>query len=510
MALRPFLPSFILILLLTGLSQGRKDARKFIGVSQAESLANIEKGIAYDMDGNIISLRRYGPSGLIEDLSYTYSGNCLSGIDDAVSSSTYVYQSDRNGNVTYYGKNSLSMTYDLNNLIKTVSSQGGQTEYAHLADGTKIWAYDGNTLLAYWGSFVYESRDTVQLESIGYSQGRIVPENGSGGRRTFKNKVYMSDQVGSTRVVLDIDNEESPVVEQNDYLPFGKRAALSGYVTDTTNRYRFNGKEEQAVIGVPYTDYGARLYDTFSARWLSQDPKAENYYGFSPYVFCGGNPVNFIDPDGRDVVISGVLSDEALKQLQSKMQNRITLSRDAESGRISYTLNEGQKLKGDAKRMASMIDNQSIIVNLITTDKNETSTGNLRIGGAFISNTVTTDANGNVSVVANQEVNPNVLSSADAHTNTMGKMMMHEVTEAYAGAQISQKTGVGASPATQTDIANPRSVYNRARNRATSQTPVFRTLYDKSGNVTTDVTQAVRVEWSVTRGSKSKVKQTYP
>ncbi len=195
----------------------------------------------------------------VAGLSYTYSGNCLSGIDDAVSSSTYVYQSDRNGNE----------------------------------------AYDGNTLLAYWGSFVYESRDTVQLESIGYSQGRIVPENGSGGRRTFNNKVYMSDQVGSTRVVLDIDNEESPVVEQNDYLPFGKRAALPGYVTDTTNRYRFNGKEEQAVIGVPYTDYGARLYDTFSARWLSQDPNAEKYYGFSPYVFCGGNPVNFFNPDGK-------------------------------------------------------------------------------------------------------------------------------------------------------------------------------------------------------------------
>ena len=131
-------------------------------------------------------------------------------------------------------------------------------------------------------------------------------------------------------------------------------------------------------------------------------------------------------------------------------------------------------------------------------------------GGAFMGNTVTTDADGNVNVMANQEVNPNVLGSVDAHTNTMGKMMMHEVTEAYAGAQISQKAGVGVLPVTQADIANPQSVYNRAHNRATSQTPVFQTLYDKNGNVTIDVTKAVRAEWSVTRGSKSKVIQTYP
>lgn len=37
------------------------------------------------------------------------------------------------------------------------------------------------------------------------------------------------------------------------------------------------------------------------------------------------------------------------------------------------------------------------------------------------------------------------------------------------------------------------------------QTPVYQALYDKNGNVTTDVTQAVRVEWNVTSGSKSKV-----
>lgn len=251
--------------------------------------------------------------------------------------------------------------------------------------------------------------------------------------------------------------------------------------------------------------YSAEL----SSRWLSIDPLAAKYPQVSPYVFVLNNPLIFIDPDGREVFISGALSNEALQQLQARVGSSITLAMD-DNGKITYTSNTDKNLKGDAKRMANMVDNNSITVNLITTDKNETSTGNLMIGGAFMGNTVTTDADGNTKVVANQEVNPNVLGSADAHTNTPGKMMMHEATEAYAGAQISQKAGVGVGPATQADVANPSSVYNRAHNRATSQTPVYQTLYDRNGKVTTDVTQAVRAEWSVTKNGKSKVIQSYP
>ena len=31
------------------------------------------------------------------------------------------------------------------------------------------------------------------------------------------------------------------------------------------------------------------------------DPMAEKYYSVSPYAFCSGNPVNFVDWDGMDV-----------------------------------------------------------------------------------------------------------------------------------------------------------------------------------------------------------------
>ena len=44
------------------------------------------------------------------------------------------------------------------------------------------------------------------------------------------------------------------------------------------------------------------MYDPATGRWLTQDPLAEKYYGASLYAFCGNNPVNIIDPDGKRVI----------------------------------------------------------------------------------------------------------------------------------------------------------------------------------------------------------------
>ena len=68
----------------------------------------------------------------------------------------------------------------------------------------------------------------------------------------------------------------------------------------------FNGKPEQ-VSGLCDTgllDYGARFYDPYVVRWTTADPMAVNDPGTSPYSFCGGDPVNYIDPEGMDAVVS--------------------------------------------------------------------------------------------------------------------------------------------------------------------------------------------------------------
>ncbi len=63
------------------------------------------------------------------------------------------------------------------------------------------------------------------------------------------------------------------------------------------NRYKFNGKEQDALSGLYY--YGARFYDPVVSVWLSVDPLAEKGPEFNPYVYTFNNPIRYMDPDGR-------------------------------------------------------------------------------------------------------------------------------------------------------------------------------------------------------------------
>ena len=61
------------------------------------------------------------------------------------------------------------------------------------------------------------------------------------------------------------------------------------------------------LIDIHTTIFGARLYDDRICRWTSQDPLAAKYRAFSPYAYCAGDPVNLVDPDGNNPIVSGLL-----------------------------------------------------------------------------------------------------------------------------------------------------------------------------------------------------------
>lgn len=62
--------------------------------------------------------------------------------------------------------------------------------------------------------------------------------------------------------------------------------------------YKYNGKELDRHHGLDWYDYGARWYNGYS--WMTPDPHAESYYDVTPYGYCHNNPMNKIDPNGKD------------------------------------------------------------------------------------------------------------------------------------------------------------------------------------------------------------------
>ena len=113
-------------------------------------------------------------------------------------------------------------------------------------------------------------------------------------------------------------------------MPSGIRVNLAALAYDPSNRYRFNGKEEQVTGNIGLTDYGARFYDSSVIRWTTPDPLAEKYYSTSPYAFCNNNPVNFVDPDG-----------EAVWEINSN--GIITWVEESDEHRLYYIDSEGNR-----------------------------------------------------------------------------------------------------------------------------------------------------------------------
>ncbi|SMC81030.1 RHS repeat-associated core domain-containing protein [Moheibacter sediminis] len=318
-------------------------------------------------------------------------------------------------------------------------------------------------------------------------------------------------------------------MEENHYYPFGlkhstyadpkqkyelvdnmENTARPTYVLKTDYQYKYNGKELQDELGLNWYDYQARNYDPALGRWMNIDPLAEMSRKTSPYVYALNNPVFFIDPDGMkaesfgkdDVIITGTESQAAFNELQSSVQSELILTMDS-SGQVCYErVNDTGPLSKDAQTLTNAIDDSSITVNVAAENTKMTSSNNLYIGGAFMGNTVTTTGTlplTETTVSANQEVNPTVLSTMDSENGTPGSLTLHEVTEAYEGALISQKSGISSPRSGQSG-----SVYPTAHSNAAPQKVGYNeTYYDRNGNVITNYSGqgAGRIDFTTPAGT---------
>lgn len=263
---------------------------------------------SYDKHGNMLTLSRYGNQSVaIDNLTFTYQGNQLMRTDDTGTNPTLAgsmdfrdgtntgddYAYDVNGNLTKdSNKNIRDIEYNILNLpSKVIFGDGSSVSYVYAADGRKLQTVhiiNGTTTTTdYVGNMIYENGILK----------RILVDGGY-----YENDgyyFYIQDHLGNNRVVA---KEDGSVIQTSEYYPFGMTFAES--TSTDAQPYKYNGKELDTKGGLNLYDYGARHYEPALGRFMTMDPLAEKYYSISPYAYCAGNPLKYIDLKGDSVSVA--------------------------------------------------------------------------------------------------------------------------------------------------------------------------------------------------------------
>ena len=287
--------------------------------------AMFSESFDYDDAGNILRLKRYIGTQLIDDLVYDYGniGNQICSISDnghdadqystieyhngkTVADTTFRY--DANGNLIYDADRGISaIRYNILNLPDTIQfSNGNQIVNLYDAAGRKYRSVT-YTLPATAVTPIYEiahynfSIDTIHFDVTEYT-GNIERRYSRTDttQRVFNTIGYcqddtffyaIKDHLGNTSVMVNATTQLP--VQSTVYYASGVQMAQSW--GKDQQPYLYNGKEFIEAHGYNTYDYGFRGYYATTGRFTSVDPLAEQTPWQSPYTYANNNPINNID-----------------------------------------------------------------------------------------------------------------------------------------------------------------------------------------------------------------------
>ncbi|MHA4810290.1 RHS repeat domain-containing protein [Flavitalea flava] len=368
-------------------------------------LDDYKEKVSYDPSGNIMTYLRRGTTDGgkqrgMDSLSYdyypttnqlkhigdnaAYSGNYTEDIDNQTDAANYTY--DAIGNLktdiassitgtgvewTVYGKiaaitkasSTMTYTYDAsgNRITKTVGNV--TTVYVRDAQGNVMSVYQktGSNPLQQQEIHLYGSSrlgilNALTVAPISVSMG---PDYGTSLLSTFtrgEKNYELSNHLGNVLAAISdkkiavssggssslIDHYEADVTSAQDYYPFGMQMPGRTY-SSGSYRYGFNGKEnDNEVKGVGnQQDYGMRIYDPRSGRFLSVDPITGKYPGLTPYQYASDNPIMNIDIDGLEGIWYYIKHGDLMGALNSVTWNDVnegaeTFNRNVNPVGIAY------------------------------------------------------------------------------------------------------------------------------------------------------------------------------
>ena len=84
----------------------------------------------------------------------------------------------------------------------------------------------------------------------------------------------------------------------------------------------------------------AVIHDDDVSKWLSVDPMADKYPDISPYAYCNWNPIKFVDPDGRKIVVGSWVGGKSAVSTTRVKRNDIF--KETMSAILSYSIQDKQ------------------------------------------------------------------------------------------------------------------------------------------------------------------------
>ena len=318
-----------------------KDPKVLIPILSLDG--NYSVSYTYDKNCNIEWLQRNGTANsakgkTIDALEYSYSGNQLKNVTDYSDeklnyAGAFDFQDNADVAEEYSYNENGAMTKDLNKGItdieydllgnprKVTFSDKNSIEYVYAADGRKLrtvhsTAIKGRTFpppIKPGGKrppkqeTIYICDTTDFINNYVFKNGKPEMYRFNGGYYSFDAEgkmdglhLYVQDYQGNNRMVVNANTDS---IEQiSHYYPYG---ALMGDISTQPEKqsFKYSGKELDRTYGLDLYDFEARQQDPVSVCFTCVDPMAEKYYGISPYAYCVGDPINCIDPDGRDARI---------------------------------------------------------------------------------------------------------------------------------------------------------------------------------------------------------------
>ncbi len=303
--------------------------------SGAGPFRGYDRTYSYDLNGNIEEVNGLYLAGVNEwrrgCFAFSKTGNQLSSFShhayrlDGTSPSppryySKEYEYDANGNLSsrfaiwkglgtiiHFGPTEMAIDYNvLNQPIHRWNSS---------AEEWMVYDALGEKQALYHTTYTQTDTTSCKIEYVGnyvFKDGNLALIQFDGGYLDydiFSNEDtaagycwYLKDHLGNNRVVVD---GIGTIVAVNDYDPYGSTPGeMENELTETDGSFtmdgtlwKYGGKERSESFR-DY-DFDARRYSTGLLRFTTMDPLSEKYYNLSPYTYCAGNPVRYVDPTGR-------------------------------------------------------------------------------------------------------------------------------------------------------------------------------------------------------------------